>query len=71
MIRNENDETEALSSFHFDSVDECGQSFMQLKQQKVTITSCAPDKCMCGTKCYCGSFDPLTYIGILDFNGHL
>lgn len=29
-----NDETEALSSFYFDWIYECGQSFMQLKQKE-------------------------------------
>lgn len=56
MIRNENDDTEALSSFFFDWIYECGQSFMQLKQKEKKITCCAPDKCIfyCGTKPYCG-----------------
>lgn len=74
MIWDENnDDTEALSSFYFDWIYECGQSFMQLKQKEKEVTSCAPDKCIfyCGTKRYCGQLDPLTYIGILDFNGHL
>lgn len=66
MTRNENDDTEALSSFYFDWIYECGQSFMQLKQKEKK--NCAPDKCIfyCGTKRYCGYMDPLTYIGILD-----
>lgn len=34
MIWNEDDETEALSSFYFDWIYECGQSFMQLKQKE-------------------------------------
>lgn len=34
MIGIENDETEALSSFYFDWIYECGQSFMQLKQKE-------------------------------------
>lgn len=34
MIRNEDDDTEALSSFYFDWIYECGQSFMQLKQKE-------------------------------------
>lgn len=34
MTRNENDDTEALSSFYFDWIYECGQSFMQLKQKE-------------------------------------
>lgn len=44
---------------------------MQLKQKEKK--NCAPDKCIfyCGTKRYCGYMDPLTYIGILDFNGQL
>ena len=33
MIKNEDDDTEALSSFYFDWIYECGQSFMQLKQK--------------------------------------
>lgn len=37
MIRNENNETEALSSFYFDWIYECGQSFMQLKQKEVKL----------------------------------
>lgn len=34
MIRDGNENTEALSSFYFDWIYECGQSFMQLKQKE-------------------------------------
>lgn len=42
------------------------------KKMIIIIRHCAPDKCIfyCRTK-LCGYVDPLTYNGILDFNGHL